>query len=750
MADIKVELQTTNKDTSIKVNKSIISNLNSQVQSTVDANNISYNVVSNTGNIDIIDRDGELKRLVDTGVINSSNMKLEIFANGKKVQTHKTTTSEYKDKLLSIQLSDDIQNLSNIEFQTTRTFQSAITAKEMLQQIINDINSNISFPVSLTQYIPVNSESVINVLDYLNNITFKNVYWSKFNGKSVQEVLNIFCEATQTRMYADVNGNIGIAFARPIFAGNENIDNIAKPIVIPKKHILENGQTSLFLKNKYKQVNIKALKNENDYDLIVYKSFEEKIDENEILEYNENFLITRDSTILVNQSTIYLYRYIANNILYDYSLGIKTKTVQITCADYYNVDDVKVKNWQQGDIINIGDILILDNEFDTYGNKLTWKVTGKQFVFDGFPKVNLELEQCFETLSLHEYSSGLYQNSQLVYTWQELVNNNLVSVTATELNSVNTSLEGELSIPSKITSIKEGAFRDCNKLTGIRMRNSISEIKDYTFYNCSALKYVALSQRVKRYGIESFANCTSLESVGATTDLQIIDTAAFLNCYSIKEFYFANVKKIANGAFMNCIAITKVSIPNSVEDIGENAFFGCQELEDITLGSGIKTIKSYTFASCINLRKIEIPDNVLNVEQNIFEGCNSFKAIIMPKAFSISSMFGNTSPALSHIGLTQETKLNWDNETFRNKATLKYIYLPNSLHSITTGNLSENPNQLPFYGCSYPAKIYCQASSNPSGWGENWNAYNSSLSKLEVLYNYDKTLWKINTQWNAI
>ena len=51
-----------------------------------------------------------------------------------------------------------------------------------------------------------------------------------------------------------------------------------------------------------------------------------------------------------------------------------------------------------------------------------------------------------------------------------------------------------------------------------------------------------------------------------------------------------------------------------VTEIGECAFFKCNYLENVTIGSNITTIRKRAFYECISMEKIVIPNNVLVIE----------------------------------------------------------------------------------------------------------------------------------------
>lgn len=91
---------------------------------------------------------------------------------------------------------------------------------------------------------------------------------------------------------------------------------------------------------------------------------------------------------------------IANNILETYNKGLSSAEISVVCGDYYNNDGVLAKNWGNGDIFQIGDIVRIDK--DNFGNSL-WKysngnemffrVVGRNFRYVGVPLIDLELQE---------------------------------------------------------------------------------------------------------------------------------------------------------------------------------------------------------------------------------------------------------------------------------------------------------------------------------------------------------------------
>lgn len=113
-----------------------------------------------------------------------------------------------------------------------------------------------------------------------------------------------------------------------------------------------------------------------------------------------------------------------------------------------------------------------------------------------------------------------------------------------------------------------------------------------------------------------------------------------------EEVYFDGknyrVSTIADAAFAGS-AITQVQLPNTIFDIGEYAFAGCDKLTSITLPlyinylpkgmlagtavkgiaipEGVETIGEGAFYECVNLRTVYLPSTLLTIENGAFEDC---------------------------------------------------------------------------------------------------------------------------------
>jgi hypothetical protein len=140
-------------------------------------------------------------------------------------------------------------------------------------------------------------------------------------------------------------------------------------------------------------------------------------------------------------------------------------------------------------------------------------------------------------------------------------------------------MAGAYTIPSSVTSIGDGAFYQCSRLTGLTIPNSVTSIGDYAFFVCGGLTSVTIPSGVASIGERAFAYCVGLTNVTIPSSVTSIGGYAFWVCGRLSSITIPNgVTSIAYGAFYECGGLTNVTIPSSVTNIGDDAFSGCNGL----------------------------------------------------------------------------------------------------------------------------------------------------------------------------
>lgn len=125
--------------------------------------------------------------------------------------------------------------------------------------------------------------------------------------------------------------------------------------------------------------------------------------------------------------------------------------------------------------------------------------------------------------------------------------------------------------------------------------------------------------------------------------------------------------RIGDYAFHRCSGLTSVKIPDTVTEIGEQAFYGCnslkvaefgsveslcridfedytsnplyyshrlyiddKEITNLVIPSNIGILKDFTFISCSRLLSVEIPPSVTSIGKLTFGNCTGLKSVIIP------------------------------------------------------------------------------------------------------------------------
>lgn len=90
------------------------------------------------------------------------------------------------------------------------------------------------------------------------------------------------------------------------------------------------------------------------------------------------------------------------------------------------------------------------------------------------------------------------------------------------------------------------------------------------------------------------------------------------------------VETIGKDAFAGNTQMKKISLPKSVKKIEAYAFWGCDSLESVVLGSGLTEVADYAFAGCKGLRQMTLPANIRAIGAQAFGDCVNLRDITIP------------------------------------------------------------------------------------------------------------------------
>ena len=179
-----------------------------------------------------------------------------------------------------------------------------------------------------------------------------------------------------------------------------------------------------------------------------------------------------------------------------------------------------------------------------------------------------------------------------------------------------------VSFPPSLKELPYGAFRDCSSLTSVGFTDNITSIGDFAFADCIRLTSIFIPKNVQRIGAAAFGWC-NLDYISVDEENPIYCSPN--NCNAVID--------VRND--MLVVATNHTLIPDNVKIIGNRAFAGCEDLQSITLPSGLTDIYEWAFAECSALREIYIPQNVRNIQSGPFASCESLRKIVVDAANTV-------------------------------------------------------------------------------------------------------------------
>ena len=260
--------------------------------------------------------------------------------------------------------------------------------------------------------------------------------------------------------------------------------------------------------------------------------------------------------------------------------------------------------------------------------------------------------------------------------------------------------EGILTVPSTVTTLYTGAFKGCNKLTGVVLPIGLTTIQANVFEGCSSLTDVILPHTAKNIDPAAFEGNSSLKSVLYPDNVTVtVPTTATAIKYPQgtevavdKTTGFVTTADGSTLVYVPVSATGTVTVPSTVTAIYTGAFKGCDKVTEVVIPEGVTSIQGGVFEGCSAMTEVVLPTTVTSVDKAAFNGCQNLKKVIYPDNVSVtvpSTAEAVKYPAGKQVTLDKETGIvtTTDGKTLVSvpATTEGVITVPSTVTEIYTG-----------------------------------------------------------------
>ena len=305
---------------------------------------------------------------------------------------------------------------------------------------------------------------------------------------------------------------------------------------------------------------------------------------------------------------------------------------------------------------------------------------------------------------------------------------------------------GQIVMPEKlngytVAGIEKEVFRNRTTLESITLPAKLTTLGDRVFSGCTSLKKVVMPGTVTSMGTEVFKD-TAIESAGPSgsgcdyefgwtdripayafnyiqslTEVTMPDTITEIGEYA---FYHcglqgvltlpASLTSLERSAFSECRTITSVVIPDSLAEMGEYVFYDCLALQKAQIGENcaLTGVPEAAFTNCKVLENIDLSAGITSIGSNAFRGCEAFTQITIPAAVtSIGDSAIRDCVNLETVTFAEGSSLSFiGSSAFENDKKLAAVEIPGNTTRI---------GDYAFYGCSVLKKVTLPESVNTMG-----------------------------------
>lgn len=198
------------------------------------------------------------------------------------------------------------------------------------------------------------------------------------------------------------------------------------------------------------------------------------------------------------------------------------------------------------------------------------------------------------------------------------------------------------------------------------------------------------------------AKRSDITSVSIEGDITAIRNGGLLLLWEVKELVIPEgVKEIGTNALAGCTGLTKITLPESLETIGQSAFGqreqkgsvlvfpSCKSLTSITIPKNVTNIGNYAFSKCTGLKEVIFEgENSCWLGTEVFRGCTALEKVTVR---AVGERMFQECSALRSVTMTNAVTRIGD-YAFQSCASLETLTVPNSVKEIGKFAFSYDPN----------------------------------------------------------
>ena len=256
-------------------------------------------------------------------------------------------------------------------------------------------------------------------------------------------------------------------------------------------------------------------------------------------------------------------------------------------------------------------------------------------------------------------------------------------------------------IPSFVLSINYNSFSGCESLTTVTINSG--SITSGPYSSGMSLNNIFGSQvtnivigPVTTIGDFAFYHCQNLATVTIPSSVQSIGNAAFAFCGSLYRVFISDLTAWcrinfasetsnplyqAHHLYLNNSLVTHVSFPSTLTSIKKYAFYGCSDLVSVDISNSVTFIGENAFRECTGLTSVFIPSGVSSISEGTFRGCTSLASVDLPYLFEIGDYAFYHCNSLNDLVIPNSV-VSIGTYAFESCSSLTSVTIPSSVNTI--------------------------------------------------------------------